>query len=127
MLLFRVFVPVCFVAMFCDCFRFLFTVYLRSDPNGPPTAFLLFKPQCTYCGCPCRDPLGRPPMRRQEGIGDKAPTAFNNNDNLQLFKLVLFNFNTQIGPVLRCGFQLPSIELLGHDCHGFVVVGQGRR
>ena len=27
-----------------------------------------------YCGCPCRDPLGCPPMPRQDGIGDKAPT-----------------------------------------------------
>ena len=27
-----------------------------------------------YCGCPCWDPLGCPPMPRQDGIGDKAPT-----------------------------------------------------
>ena len=26
------------------------------------------------CGCPCRGPLWCPPMRRQDGIGDKAPT-----------------------------------------------------
>ena len=25
----------------------VFAVYLLSDPNGPPTAFLLFRPQCT--------------------------------------------------------------------------------
>ena len=25
----------------------MFAVYLLSDPNGPPTAFLLFRPQCT--------------------------------------------------------------------------------
>ena len=36
----------------------MFAVYLLSDPNGPPTAFLLF----------------RPPMPKQDGIGDKAPT-----------------------------------------------------
>ena len=47
--------------------------YLLSDPNGPPTTFLLFRPQCTV-GVPCRDPLGCPPMPKQGGIGDKAST-----------------------------------------------------
>ena len=42
----------------------MFAVYLLSDPNGPPTAFLLFRPQCTVdvlalthwgaLRCPCR-------------------------------------------------------------------------
>ena len=37
----------------------------------PPTAF----PLCGHwCGCPCRDPPVCPPMPRQDGIGDKAPT-----------------------------------------------------
>ena len=27
-----------------------------------------------YCGCPCRDPLGCPPMPTQDGIGSRAPT-----------------------------------------------------
>ena len=42
--------------------------------NGSPTAFLLFKPPCTGWRCPCRDPQGCPPMPRQDGIGDNAPT-----------------------------------------------------
>ena len=29
-----------------------------------------------YRGCPCRDPLGCPPIPRQDGIGDKAPTLW---------------------------------------------------
>ena len=29
------------------CSAAMFAVYLLSDPNGPPTAFLLFRPQCT--------------------------------------------------------------------------------
>ena len=29
------------------CSATMFAVYLLSDPNGPPAAFLLFKPQCT--------------------------------------------------------------------------------
>ena len=41
--------------------------------------------------------------------------AFNNDDNLQFFELVLF-FITQIEPVL------PSIEFFGHDCQGVVDV-----
>ena len=27
-----------------------------------------------YRGCPCRDPLGCPPMPRQDGIGSRAPS-----------------------------------------------------
>ena len=27
-----------------------------------------------HCGCPCRDPPVCPPMPRQDGIGDRAPT-----------------------------------------------------
>ena len=29
------------------CSATMFAVYLLSDPNGPPTALLLFRPQCT--------------------------------------------------------------------------------
>ena len=29
------------------CSATMFAVYLLSDPDGPPTAFLLFRPQCT--------------------------------------------------------------------------------
>ena len=28
-----------------------------------------------YRGCPCRDPLGCPPLPRQDGIGSRAPTV----------------------------------------------------
>ena len=157
----------------------MFAVYLLSDLDGPPTAFPAERAP-VHCGCPCRGPLGCPPMPRQDGIGDKAPTlicctaeacidtwyqahpfgqahvswvladldstyhslchlhavhdflmysgvASNDDDNLQLYKLVFFIFIAQIGPVLRCGSQLPSTELLGHDRHGFVDVGQERR
>ena len=37
--------------------------------HGLPTMWAL-----VYRGCPCRDPPVYPPMPRQDGIGDKAPT-----------------------------------------------------
>ena len=37
--------------------------------HGLPTVWAL-----VYRGCPCRDPPVCPPMPRQDGIGDKAPT-----------------------------------------------------
>ena len=40
---------------------------------GPPTASPLYRAP-VYRGCPCRDPLGCPPMPRQDGIGSRAPT-----------------------------------------------------
>ena len=46
----------------------MFAVYLLSDPNRPPSLPAVQAPM--HYGCPCRDPLGCPPMQKQ----DKAPT-----------------------------------------------------
>ena len=70
-----------------------------------------------YRGCPCRDPVGCPPIPRQDGIEDKAPT-------LWLLQLLL----TEVGAVLVtrehacdhhytcCQRHPPSVE---RTCRGF--------
>ena len=42
--------------------------------TGHPRPSCYSGPAPVYWGCPCRDPLGSPPMPKQDGIGDKAPT-----------------------------------------------------
>ena len=62
--------------MACPCTFFasayiVFVVMLLSGHPRPSSAEAL-----VYRGCPCRDPPVCPPMPRQDGIGDTAPTLF---------------------------------------------------
>ena len=47
------------------------TVQCGRATHGLPTVWAL-----VYRECPCRDPPMCPPMRKQGGIGDKAPTLW---------------------------------------------------
>ena len=54
------------------CSATMFAVYLLSDPTNHPQPSSWSSPSVLWVSLP--GPTGCPPMPRQDGIGDKAPT-----------------------------------------------------